>query len=82
MANFIKRLPATVRNLFILIREGWPTEACSKKMVKFMKRWTDKYLVIFAPPPLPKGLEALESSMFLKLLNVLEGGELASHSLQ
>ena len=33
MTNFIKRWPATVRNLFILIREGWPAEACRKKMI-------------------------------------------------
>ena len=41
MVNFIKRWSATVRNLFILIREGWPAEACSKEMINFMKRWPD-----------------------------------------
>ena len=34
MINFIKAWPATVRNLFILIREA---DACSKKMLNFIK---------------------------------------------
>ena len=35
MVNFIKRWPATVKNLFILIREGWAAEAYSKKTFQF-----------------------------------------------
>ena len=39
MANCIKRWPAAVRILFILIRDDWPARASSKKMLKFNKRW-------------------------------------------
>ena len=37
MVSFINRWPATVRILFILIREGWPAKASSKKMINFNK---------------------------------------------
>ena len=40
-------MTATVRNLFILIREGWPAEACSKKMVNFIKRWPATARILF-----------------------------------
>ena len=39
MINLNKGWPATVRNLFILIRKRWPARASSKKMTNFNKRW-------------------------------------------
>ena len=49
MVNFIKRWPATVRNLFILIRKRWPAKASSKKMINFNKRWPLLLIILKGP---------------------------------
>ena len=58
MANVIQRWTATVGNLLLIRREGWPAEAYSKKMPNFIKRWsgTIKILLILIREGLPSEL--------------------------
>ena len=47
MVNFIKRWPATVRILIILIKRRWSARASSKKMTNFNKRWPATVRILF-----------------------------------
>ena len=47
MVNFIERWPATVKNLFILIREGWGDEVIGRSLRLFLpQQLLEKLLAI------------------------------------